>query len=139
LVEWLLHKHLLHTYAKRNKWVFHQAHHRFVAQEGGRDHEYEEPFFKSWPRMKEAGGVLLLIAVHLPLILISPWLCLGTTIFGVAFYAVHYASHMWPEWGWRWVPWHMSHHMVCGSKNYGIVTPLWDWLLGTLITRRRAR
>lgn len=136
-LEWFLHKYLLHKYAQLKRWTFHLAHHRFCVKEGGRDHEYDEPFFRSIPRMKEVGGLLLLTVVHLPFVLVSFWLWLGMAIFAQLFWIVHFSSHIWPEWGWRWVPWHMEHHMVNAGKNFGIVTPLWDWLLGTLIVKRK--
>ena len=138
-MEWFLHKYLLHIYAKKHKWVFHIYHHQIVAKTGGPDPDYDDPFFKSVPRMKEVGGLLLLSVLHLPCILISFWLWLGMAIFAQLFWIVHFWSHKSPEWGWRWVPWHMEHHLVTGNKNYGIVTPLWDWLFGTLITRRPKR
>ena len=136
-LEWALHKYVLHRYATKKKWIFHLAHHRHVIKEGGKDHEYDEPFFTSIPRLKEAGSMVFMAVIHLPFALISPWLWVGMATFAFTFWSVHLASHLWPEWGWRWCPWHMEHHMINASKNYGIVTPLWDWLFGTLITRHR--
>ncbi|MCK6457046.1 MAG: sterol desaturase family protein, partial [Phycisphaerae bacterium] len=58
----------------------------------------------------------------------------------VAYEFVHLSSHA----GRRWGPlraldrYHMRHHFENANRTFGVTTPLWDWVFGTL-PRQRSR
>lgn len=48
------------------------------------------------------------------------------------YYRVHKRSHLDPEWGYKYLPWHYDHHMAPDQdKNWCVTFPLWDYVMGT--------
>jgi dihydroceramide fatty acyl 2-hydroxylase len=71
----------------------------------------------------------------------------GVLIGYLAYEYVHLSAHRRPR---RGLPgplallrmskrYHLRHHFDCMDRAFGVTTPLWDWLFGTLPPRRKAR
>lgn len=59
----------------------------------------------------------------------------GFTVGYVAYDMIHYATHHFPmRWGvFRYLKrHHMLHHYKTPDKRFGVSSPLWDWVYGTL-------
>lgn len=136
-MEWVVHRYFLHGMGKRpgSALHFHWEHHRLCrSHRGGADPDYLERWWTSWARIREMLWLLLLALIHAPLLLIAPGFAVPLMVWSFVYYFIHRASHRWPRWGWRWVPWHMEHHLVQQNKNWGVTNPIWDRILGTYIT-----
>jgi len=132
LAEYLLHRFVFHFNATgaAGKWLvylFHGVHH-------------DVPGDKSRLVMPPAGAVIIMsvLWVLFALVLPAPWeepFC----AFFIAGYLIydysHYATHHFP----MRHPWlralkrhHMQHHFSVKNAKYGVSSPLWDWVFGTL-------
>ena len=121
-----------------HRWVFHiQGHHDFQYTVHGVHHEY--PLDKERLAMPPLASVS--IAAALLLIFrfalgISGLAFFGGFIWGYALYlTVHYCVHTFrpPQNALRglWKHHHMHHHKNL-EGYFGVSTPLWDWVFGTL-------
>src|SRR5688572_24836044 len=75
-VEWVVHKYFLHQLGKKKGsfWSFHwREHHRNVRKYGMKDPDYQKPITDWNARGKEAAGIFLLCAAHLPLAGVAPY------------------------------------------------------------------
>lgn len=131
-LEWFLHKYVLHRLLLKFKIKFHSDHHGAVVKNDGRDPEYDIPVWTMPFRLNEIWFVCLVGLIHFPLAWVSVWFYVGNWIAIALYIVIHIASHKYPKLGWRWMPWHMQHHLVASNKNYGVITPFWDWVHGTL-------
>ena len=138
-MEWALHRYLLHKATAKYKWKFHVEHHTSVFKTDGYDSDYELPLWKIPFKVKEYMFVGIVGLIHLPLAFFVLPFYLGNVFVICLYLAVHYFTHKWPDLGWRWFPWHMEHHLVSAAKNFGVITPFWDWLFGTLQTSYNQR
>lgn len=69
-----------------------------------------------------------------PTALISPGFTLGVWTSLINYYYVHKRSHLDPEWGYKYLPWHYDHHMGPDQdKNWCVTFPLWDYVKGTRV------
>jgi hypothetical protein len=129
-LEWALHKWVLHKWGKErgSYWSEHyRVHHRNYNRFGGRD-----PDYINFKLNSEVLGLLGLAVLHSPVALLSP-LAYGTLFaHGVTYYLVHRYSHVNPEWGWKWIPWHMEHHRG-REANWCVLFPFWDHVLRTRV------
>lgn len=139
LLEWLLHRYVLHRVTKTFKVKAHLEHHAVTIKHYGADPDYTMPLWKFPYKFKESWMLYIMALVHLPLAYLSTWLYVGNLFVVVWYFVTHFVSHRWPDLGWRWVPWHMEHHMVSAKKNFGVTNPLWDWLFGTLQTHKKTK
>ena len=74
LLEWLLHKYILHGLGKNKKsyWAFHwHSHHKACRKNKNFDENYKFP--AGTPVKKELFFLFLLSSIHLPLIFITPY------------------------------------------------------------------
>lgn len=140
LVEWLVHKYLLHRGKRKGSfWSHHfRVHHRLARRQGPLqmiDEGYRESFWKQ-VRTSEVLGLVVLVVSHLPLITVAPWF-VGTLVFSaVNYFRVHRKAHTNPEWAAKWLPWHVDHHLGTNQDaNWCVSFPLWDWILKTRIKR----
>lgn len=133
LIEWLIHRFILHDLASKLKASYHLEHHFIAAKSKGLDSDYDTLFLKSSPRIKEVVGLIFVLFIHCPIIFLSIEFFLGNLFITLLYYFIHKIVHKNIEFGWRWVPWHMQHHLISAKKNFGVTTPLWDWVFGTLI------
>ena len=134
LVEWLIHRYLLHALGSKpgSSLRFHWEHHRRVRRNHYLDPTYQDRV--SHDTLREVGGLFFLFLLHLPLAWVSPWFVVGVFLGTVLYLVVHHFSHMYPEWGKRWTPWHHDHHMGKNQNaNWCVTSPLWDWILRTRV------
>jgi len=132
LIEYLLHRFLLHYQARRRGIrhvidTLHLGHHRDPAHEA----KITVPVYASLPI---AFAVFALFRV-----VSGGWgaaaiLMLGT-IAGYLYYeAVHFRIHCGSERGWL-IGWqranHCFHHFKASARCFGVTTPLWDWVFRT--------
>ena len=153
--EWVLHKYVMHRPVGNFRYAFHAhavVHHKTFKA----DHTYhlhDEKDKKTIPMAWWNGPVLILIGV-IPFALLS-WLlgewafALGGFIAFAAYYGtyeyIHWCMHL-PKARRIEKPWwfrklnghHLLHHRYM-HKNFNVVLPLADFLLGTLMLRAKTR
>ena len=137
--EVILHKFVLHGLGmkKGSFWRFHWSDHHMVCRRNHMvDESYKTPFWKSKARAKEIMGLFLLFAIHLPLIKIFPFFVVTVGLYKILYYFAHKHSHLKPDVAKKWLPWHYDHHMIKNQhKNWGVLLPIADWILGTRIKK----
>ena len=136
--EWYVHKHLLHKHARKKDsfWRFHWAeHHKNVIKDDYIDTAYLKPLFKEWnAQSKETASLFGAAVVFAPLLPIAPGFTTGVWFSAINYYRVHKRSHLDPEWGYTYLPWHYDHHMGPDQdKNWCVTFPLWDYVMGTRV------
>ena len=133
--EWVVHKYVLHAMGKKKRsyWAFHwHEHHKNVRKNEGYDAMYTEPLLRTPSKAKEIAGIISGAVMATPLITISPGFVAAGWLSAGAYYYVHRKSHLDPEWGKKWVPWHMDHHLGPNQdKNWCVTFPLFDHVMGT--------
>ncbi len=135
LVEWVLHKYVLHGLGiKKSSWF---AYHWFQHHKNSRKYAYLDPLYASslfhWQsRGKELFSVCMVLLVHAPLALYFPYAFIVQCLYAVLYMVVHTYSHLNPTWAKKYLKHHYDHHMGKSQHfNWGVVMPLWDWILGT--------
>ena len=132
-LEWVLHKYILHGLGKKkNSWFsFHWSdHHNTCRKNDNKDEAYNT--FLPTAVSREILGLYALLIFHLPLYFIAPWFYYILIASAARYFYVHQKSHRDVEWGKKNVPWHYEHHMGKNQEaNWGVTTPLWDYILGT--------
>lgn len=133
-LEWFVHKNFFHGLGSRRDSVFahhfHQ-HHRKVNMTGGLDSGYLQ--VKLSP---EKIWLVLLNVIHLPLLYFWPAMGITLAVMTAVYYFMHRKSHTSVEWGKRWIPWHVQHHLGTPKErggNWCVTTPLFDYVMGTRI------
>ena len=130
--EYVLHRYLFHylgprLWQRRLHFVLHGVHHDFP-QDSDR---LVMPLGASIP----LGALFYLIfRVVFGAIYVDP-LFIGFGIGYLAYDGTHYAIHhfrMSSRWG-RWIKrYHMIHHHTGANARWGVSSPLWDWIFGTM-------
>lgn len=132
LTEYLLHRFVFHFHAKSaaGKWVvylFHGVHH-------------DVPTDKSRLVMPPAGAVIVMamLWVLFSLLIPAPWVepfcaffIVGYLIYDYTHYATHHFSMRHP-WLHALKIRHLKHHYSENKEKFGVSSPLWDWVFGTL-------
>lgn len=155
LVEWSLHRFVMHKNLKWFSYPFkaHAVTHHGKFKADNTYHGNDRPNdIKKIPMAWWNGPVLVLLA-SIPAVLLSYFsnhiefflisILVGGCYYG-AYEYIHWCMHL-PRnrriefWSvFRWLNGHhLLHHRYAGKKNgknYNVVFPLWDWLLGTLTT-----
>jgi sterol desaturase/sphingolipid hydroxylase (fatty acid hydroxylase superfamily) len=136
--EWNMHKKMLHEHARQKDsfWRFHWAdHHKHVIKEDYYDHDYTRNLFEGWNgQSKEAASLFGAAVAVAPLFPIAPGFTAGLWFSAWNYYQVHKKSHLNPEWGYKYLPWHYDHHMGPDQeKNWCVTFPLWDYVMGTRV------
>lgn len=136
LVEWLIHKYILHELGKKYKnsiFRFHWSEHHKVSRKNKMvDASYYNPWWKDSSRSKEVYGLFLLALIHAPLLWIYPIFAASIMLYTAAYYFAHKRSHLDKEWGKKWLLWHYDHHMGKDQdKNWGVLLPFVDYILNT--------
>jgi len=134
--EWYFHKEILHGQGKKkgNFWRFHWAvHHKTVLDENYRDSDYEKDIMESWnPQSKEVASLAVAAVAVAPFFPIAPGFVSALWLSQYNYYRVHKKSHLDPEWGYKYLPWHYDHHMAPNQDmNWCVTFPLWDYVMGT--------
>jgi sterol desaturase/sphingolipid hydroxylase (fatty acid hydroxylase superfamily) len=123
LLEWGLHKYILHGKLFRSFYSeSHARHHRTTVKNDYIDTDFSK---------SEVAGLVGVALFHAPLLFIVPSFYLGAILGGIFYYLVHRYSHVYPGLGEKLFPWHYSHHMEYPDSNWGVTSPIWDILLGT--------
>jgi hypothetical protein len=129
-LEWGLHKHVLHKMGKNRKsmWASHfYTHHRHAIRFDGRD-----PDYLSWSFSPEVKGLIFLAVLHVPICILSVPAYITMIAYSLTYYYVHRRSHLDPAWGWKYIPWHMDHHLGREKeKNWCVLFPFADHALKT--------
>lgn len=135
VMEWLIHKHLLHGVGKRKAsfFSFHwHEHHRQARRNDMFDAQYVRPLLTWSPQGKEALSVAGLALAHgvllrwLPVFTLTVWLC------ALRYYFVHKKAHLDPAWCLKHVPVHYDHHMGKDQNaNWCVTSPWFDFVMGT--------
>jgi len=128
LLEWVLHKYILHGLGKNKKspWASHwHTHHRSSRQNDNYDGDYKKGIFDKTVR-SEILGLFILSVIHIPTILISPLFYFTLVVCAIRYYKIHKKSHLDVEWCKKYLPWHYDHHMGKNQDaNWGVTT---DWV-----------
>jgi sterol desaturase/sphingolipid hydroxylase (fatty acid hydroxylase superfamily) len=134
-IEWMIHKYLLHGLGKRkgSMWAFHWVgHHRSSRRNGMLDPEYRAPFWHWNARGKEIAGILVVVLVHTPLAIWSPYFALAVWYSGFNYLRMHRKAHLDPAWAKRHMRSHYDHHMGRNQdSNWCVTRPWFDWVMGT--------
>lgn len=149
-VEWHIHKYVLHHLGKRKNsyWRAHWSrHHKMSRKNQFLDKDYQDPWWKNLNRRSEVYGLTAIVVLSFPVFILFSYfnIILGisyyVTVIGYVFlyYYVHKKSHLDFEWAEKWLPWHVDHHLGKDQeKNWNVVFPLWDYILGTREKNPRA-
>jgi len=129
LFEWVAHKYVLHELGKKKKFLrFHWSHHQSTRKSDGYDLDYKTLL----PLSKEAYALLLSFILHAPLFWFYPYFTATIGIYAMAYFIIHRKSHLDPDWGRKWIPWHFDHHMGKNQDlNWCVLFPMWDHILRT--------
>jgi len=134
LLEWVLHKYVLHGLGKNKKspWASHwHVHHRRSRHNDNYDEDYHKGFFDKTVR-SEILGLGFLSIMHIPTIMLSPLFYFALVVSGIRYYQIHKRSHLDLEWAKKYVPWHYDHHMGKNQDvNWGVTTDWIDKVTGT--------
>jgi hypothetical protein len=135
LVEWGLHRYLLHGPGKirGNAFSFHFfEHHRAARTHLGEDPIYEGSIWRWNAAGKELAALAGLMLLHLPLVLVVPFFVATNLVCAHRYYRLHKRAHLDPTWCRENLPWHYDHHMGPNQDmNYGVTTDWVDRLMGT--------
>jgi sterol desaturase/sphingolipid hydroxylase (fatty acid hydroxylase superfamily) len=132
LTEYILHRYVFHyvgprPWQRRLHFILHGVHHDFP-QDAGR---LVMPLGVSIPL-----GVVFYVLFRLALgAIIVDALFVGYGLGYLAYDGTHYAVHhvrMTSRWGKRLKRHHMIHHHTGENARWGVSSPLWDWVFGTL-------
>jgi sterol desaturase/sphingolipid hydroxylase (fatty acid hydroxylase superfamily) len=131
LVEYTIHRFVFHIepkteWGKRIHFMVHGVHHDYPRDST----RLVMPLLVSVPL-----AALFYVAFQLMVTPFHDALFSGFLTGYVAYDVIHYATHHWPMKGpvGRFLKeYHMKHHYVDDHTAYGVSSPLWDVLLGTL-------
>jgi sterol desaturase/sphingolipid hydroxylase (fatty acid hydroxylase superfamily) len=124
-----------------HRWLFHG---RASSMRDGHDKHHVDPlgydalpFFLPPLGMLAVAGLLALVIPLGTALLLAGSVALGYASYGVAHTAIH-AIRFRRKLSAKWAASHHIHHHHPGS-NFGVTTPLWDYVLGTRYTPVRTR
>ena len=128
LLEYLIHDLVFHRMGKKKGsiWSYHLRGHHALAK--------KNKFLDQTKSKVETYGLLILIAIHLPLLLVSVGFTIGVVTYAVAFNLLHGFQHRHPEFTKKYMKWHWDHHMgprECVEANWCVTFPLFDYVMGT--------
>tara|TARA_B100000131_G_scaffold157476_1_gene152741 strand:- start:773 stop:1189 length:417 start_codon:yes stop_codon:yes gene_type:complete len=125
IVEWAVHKYLFHELGKKknSKFSFHiRDHHVDCRKNGNHDSKFSQ---------REIPGILFLLLINFPIIFFLPSFYYAMCTYGALFIIMHNVSHIWPQFGKKYIPWHWDHHMKYQNHNFNVVAPIGDYIFGT--------
>jgi 4-hydroxysphinganine ceramide fatty acyl 2-hydroxylase len=131
LVEYLLHRYLFHMHESRLQYMLHGVHHEYPR-------DRERLMMPPLPGMIIVsifyGMYLLLFGVN------APVFTAGFVLGYMAYTFIHYIVHAWkpvPGLKFLWAH-HLKHHNpVYEDKAYGVSSPLWDYIFGTMPEKKK--
>ena len=135
IMEWVLHKYILHGLGKRKKNVFSfhwHTHHNTARKNNFYDKAYENP--ETGSPLRERLSLYGLVLMHMPIAAYYPLFFVTVAIYAIYYYKMHKLMHLDPEWGRKHFPWHWDHHMGKNQDcNWGVTC---DWVDLLMRTRR---
>jgi len=136
IMEWLLHKYVLHNLGKKknSKWSSHwHVHHRTSRKNKNIDKDYEKSFLDPAHR-SEVAGLFFILLFHLPILFYLPLFYCTLVFCSIHYFVIHRKSHLNTEWCKKNLPWHYDHHMGKNQNaNWGVTTDWVDRLMKTRI------
>jgi hypothetical protein len=133
--EWLVHKYVLHALGRKKSSFFSyhwHEHHRNARKNAHVDPDYARSVFGWSAQGKEALGLAVMAAAHLPLFPIAPLFTAAVEYSLVRYYRVHKRAHQDPGWAREHLPWHYDHHMGPNQDaNWCVTWPWFDWVMKT--------
>jgi len=131
LLEWVLHRYLLHN-PKRKKWfkTHFAEHHKAARKYMMVDPKYLSPIsIKGDPEIK---GLIVLGLIHLPVLFFYPYAYTVLILSSIDYWWTHKKSHSDLTWARENCSWHYDHHMAPNQNaNWGVRRPWFDYLFGT--------
>ena len=131
VLEWLLHKHILHNHKRKKYFRSHFGdHHKTSRKLWMIDMKYHQKLsFQGDPEIK---GLIFLGILHLPIAVWYPWAYAALLISAVEYWWVHRRAHLDVFWARKNLSWHYDHHMGPDQHaNWGVRSPIVDIVLGT--------
>jgi len=126
LLEWIVHKHILHELGKKKVSIFsfHWGVHHANARRNG--------FLDTGVSSREVFGIFALCALAVPIWFILPFMYYTMFVHAMIYLVIHNVAHRYPTLAKRFLPWHYDHHMGKNQNtNWCVVHPLADYILGT--------
>ena len=139
LTEYMVHRFLFHLAPtsptrQRIQFVIHGIHHEAPG----------DPERLLMPPLPAAFGVAVLYALFRTVLgpaLAEPflaWFLVGYLAYDYTHFAIHRGRPR-TRLGRYLRRRHMIHHFVSPQAGWGVTSPLWDWVMGTMVERRRRR
>jgi len=126
LLEWIIHKHILHELGKKKVSIFsfHWGVHHANARKNG--------FLDKAVSKREVFGIFALCVIASPVWFILPFMYYTMFSHAMKYLFIHNVAHKNPTFAKRFLPWHYDHHMGKDQNtNWCVVHPLADYILGT--------
>ena len=137
IAEWLMHKYVLHKLGKKanNLFSFHyREHHRSSRRNDFYDAVYSPWLVRMDPAGKEAGCLLGIILLHIPVLFLSYGFFFALVVSSAEYYYKHRKAHTNIEWAKEKLVWHYDHHMgKIQDANWGVRSDFADKLFGARI------
>ena len=131
LLEYFLHKHVLHN-VKRKKWFkTHFGEHHWSARKRLMlDPKYFGKLdFKGDPELK---GLIALGVLHVPIVFFFPFAYVTLILMAISYYVQHRWMHNNIEYARNNASWHYDHHMAPDQNcNWGVRLPIFDYVFGS--------
>ena len=134
ILEWSLHKYILHGLGKNKKSIFSfhwHIHHKTCRKNNNFDTDYcTRPLPSSIK--KEIFFLASLVMLHLPYFFIAPYFFIGLFFYTCRYFYYHRRSHLDVEWAKKNMLWHYEHHTGKNQNaNYGVTVEWPDKLFNT--------
>ena len=134
LLEYFIHKHLLHNRSKKTKWFFanHFKDHHIVSRRTDvKDPKYQG-WFANYLKDFETSKIFFMLIIPLPVALYFPWAYGTIMLSSLSYYVIHRRTHQDPTWARKNYPWHYEHHMGLNQNcNWGVRTDFFDKVFKT--------
>lgn len=132
LIEYVFHRYLFHFRAeskitKRLVFLFHGLHH-------DDPHDKTRLVFPPFPAFLILSVFYFLYSLVVPAAYLNSFLS-GFLIGYLCYDYIHYATHHFPmksKVGKYLRKYHLQHHASCPDGKYGVSSPLWDYVFGTV-------
>ncbi|EYF00478.1 Fatty acid hydroxylase [Chondromyces apiculatus DSM 436] len=130
--EYILHRYLFHyvgprPWQRRVHFILHGVHHDFPQ-------DTDRLVFPLGASIPMGAGFYLLFRALVGPVLVDP-VFMGFGLGYLAYDGTHYAVHHWrmtSRWG-KWIKrHHMVHHHTGEEARWGVSSPLWDYVFGTM-------
>ena len=133
VLEYLLHKNLLHNPKSKAWFKFHFGdHHRQARSFYMLDKKYVKEKWWHWFKDDEVIGLSILAILHGPLFFFFPYAYAVLIISAIHYFVVHQWAHRGHHWARKWLPHHYDHHMGKDQhSNWGVRSAWVDEMVGT--------